>query len=232
MSEAPRAAAARRTSGAETRSALKEAALRVFRARGYSAAGLEEIGRDLGLTRSTVLFHFGSKAELLREIVSPFEVDIDSVLDVDLGLAPLSPARRRRLIEDIFDCYIRHRDVFRLLAQDITSHEPLGIDGRIAARRLRFYLLMAGSEPSRSDMSVLDAAMGALTVPIFSAHFHPDDDTRQRIVEAAVMVARPLALRSGRAAATELNKPGRKTLKGSPVIWRETHTTHNSPVIT
>jgi AcrR family transcriptional regulator len=184
----------RRPTGAETKAALREAALVAFRARGYSATGLEEIGRDVGMTRSAVLFHFKSKADLLREIVAPFEVDIDAALDVDLSLAPLTAARRRRLVEGILDCYIRHRDVFRLIAQDITCHEPLDIDGRIAARRARFYQLVAGPAPSVADITVLDAAMGTLTLPLFSPHAEINDETRALIVNSALLVARQVSV--------------------------------------
>ena len=183
----------KRPTGAETKAALRNAALVVFRARGYSASGLEEIGREVGLTRSTVLFHFGSKAELLREIVAPWEAEIDAVLDVDLSLAPLSPTRRRRLLENMVDCYVRHRDVFRLIAQDITSHEPLGIDERIAARRARFYHLLAGPTPTPADITVLDAAVGVMTVPLFSPHAQLDEETKRLIVDSANLVARQVS---------------------------------------
>lgn len=192
--------ALRRPTGAQTKAALRHAALAAFRARGYSASGLEEIGRDVGLTRSAVLFHFKSKADLLREIVTPFEVDIDAVLDVDLALAPLSTGRRRRLIEGMLDCYIRHRDVFRLIAQDITSHEPLGIDSRIAARRARFYHLLGGPTPTAADVTVLDAAMGAMTLPLFSPHVHLDEQTRALMVNSALLVARQVSAGPVRAA--------------------------------
>lgn len=180
----------RRPTGLETRAAVKEAALRVFRAHGYSAAGLEEVGREIGVTRSAVLFHFGSKAELLREIVEPFEVHIDAVLAIDLADAPLSPARRRQLIADMVDCYARHRDVFRLIAQDVTCHEPLDIDARIAARRLRFYHLVGGPDLSGRDMTLLDATLGAITIPMFSPNFDLDEDGRETLIDAAASIAR------------------------------------------
>ncbi|MGH9056172.1 MAG: TetR/AcrR family transcriptional regulator [Acidimicrobiales bacterium] len=180
----------RRPTGDETRSALKGAALRVFRTRGYQSAGLDEIGRGLGITRSAVLFHFGSKADLLREVVEPFETDIDRVLDVDLRLAPLTALRRRRLIRGVLECYLAHRDVLRLIAQDVTCHSPLGIDERIAARRGRMYHLLAGPAPTASDTAVIDAALGVLTVPLFSPHFEPTPDVLDALVDSAVLVVR------------------------------------------
>ncbi|MGH9114262.1 MAG: TetR/AcrR family transcriptional regulator [Acidimicrobiales bacterium] len=180
----------RRPTGDETRRALKDAALRVFRTRGYQSAGLEEIGRELGITRSAVLFHFGSKADLLREVVEPFETEIDRVLDLDLRLAPLSPPRRRRLIRGVLDCYLEHRDVLRLIAQDVTCHAPLGIDERIAARRARIYHLLAGSAPTPSDAAVIDATLGVLMVPLFSPHFQPTADVLDALVDSAALVVR------------------------------------------
>jgi AcrR family transcriptional regulator len=48
----------------KTRESLLDAALTVFSARGYAAAGLQEIAEEAGVTRGAIYHHFGSKAEL------------------------------------------------------------------------------------------------------------------------------------------------------------------------
>jgi AcrR family transcriptional regulator len=53
--------------------ALLRSAQTVFGARGYAAAGVEEIARDAGLSKSLIYRHFGSKAKLFgAAVVEPF----------------------------------------------------------------------------------------------------------------------------------------------------------------
>lgn len=52
------------------------AARRIFLARGYGAASMEEVARDAGVAKQTVYKHFGSKAGLFREIVEGIAGDL------------------------------------------------------------------------------------------------------------------------------------------------------------
>src|SRR5260370_592667 len=54
---------------AETRKQLLEAALRIFRTRGYAATTLEEIARKAGITRGAIQWHFGGKADLYNALI-------------------------------------------------------------------------------------------------------------------------------------------------------------------
>ena len=52
-----------------TRKLLLKTALAVFSRKGYSAATLQEIASEAGVTRGAIYWHFGSKAELYNTLI-------------------------------------------------------------------------------------------------------------------------------------------------------------------
>jgi TetR/AcrR family acrAB operon transcriptional repressor len=65
---------ARRTKeeAALTRQQILKAALTVFGAKGYSAATLEEIAGEAGVTRGAIYWHFKNKAELYNALIETY----------------------------------------------------------------------------------------------------------------------------------------------------------------
>lgn len=57
------------------------AALLRFADQGVAATSLDELARSLGLTKQTVLYHFGSKEGLVRAVVRTGAADLVAVLD-------------------------------------------------------------------------------------------------------------------------------------------------------
>jgi AcrR family transcriptional regulator len=64
----------------ETRTAILEAALRVFFARGVSRATLEEVAQAAGVTRGAVYWHFRNKADLFEAIHERARMPMQDVL--------------------------------------------------------------------------------------------------------------------------------------------------------
>jgi TetR/AcrR family transcriptional regulator len=64
----------------DNRSAILDAALTLFAARGYDAAGVQEIVEAAGITKPTLYHYFGSKQGLLQALIeqhhAPLERDI------------------------------------------------------------------------------------------------------------------------------------------------------------
>ena len=54
----------------DLRTSLLDAALRLFHERGYNGVGLEELAKEVGVTRQTVYNQFGSKGGLLRALAA------------------------------------------------------------------------------------------------------------------------------------------------------------------
>lgn len=73
----------------DTRERLLAAALRLFADKGFYGASIEQIGREVGLTKQALLHHFGSKQKLygavLERISARLLADLD---DCANGVAP------------------------------------------------------------------------------------------------------------------------------------------------
>lgn len=73
----------------DTRERLLAAALRLFADKGFHGASIEQIGREVGLTKQALLHHFGSKQKLygavLERISARLLADLD---DCANGVAP------------------------------------------------------------------------------------------------------------------------------------------------
>ena len=80
----------RRPGGADTRGAVLEAARAEFAARGYEKASMRGIARAAGVDPALIHHYFGTKDQLLREVLD-FPVDPRLVVDriLDGGIATL-----------------------------------------------------------------------------------------------------------------------------------------------
>jgi TetR/AcrR family acrAB operon transcriptional repressor len=114
----------------ETRRQLLDAGLKVFGARGYSAARLSDIAAEAGVTRGAVYWHFKSKQGLLfavlRELADPYIETATEVLRSDLGPGD----KLRQLIcrvkdaSDESEAFLAHRQ----LAMRFMAEHPEGFE--------------------------------------------------------------------------------------------------------
>lgn len=83
MGESPR-----RRAAIDTHDEILPGAVGLFQQRRYRRATFDDIARDLGLSRSAVVWHFRRKPELLDALVSPVLDEYPTPLD---GLDPADP---------------------------------------------------------------------------------------------------------------------------------------------
>jgi TetR/AcrR family transcriptional regulator len=103
-----------------TREAMLEAALRVFARSGVSAATMEDIAAEAGISRGALSWHFHSKEDLLRAVVE--QVDFTRVrqvaAEIDQEIASGLPldhlAVFRRLTSAFCDAFMQKSDMARL----------------------------------------------------------------------------------------------------------------------
>ena len=87
----------------QTRAAIIEAALRLFRETGYEAATMRAIAREAGVSTGNAYYYFGSKEELIREFYARNQAEHDAacraVLATETGFAPRLRGTLRALID-------------------------------------------------------------------------------------------------------------------------------------
>ena len=77
-----------------TRERILDAALDLFGTRGVDAVSLDEIARDVGIRKQTVLYWFASKDELVDGVLERAATELVAVIDAAVRSAPDDPLDR------------------------------------------------------------------------------------------------------------------------------------------
>jgi AcrR family transcriptional regulator len=103
---------------------ILDAAVELFAAKGYRGAGLAALGDRVGMTATGLLYYFGSKERLLREVVA--ERDRADALDDGVPAGPgLTLSSLRNLGRHNVETATLTRLYVVLGAESIDSEEPL-----------------------------------------------------------------------------------------------------------
>ena len=93
----------RSTKGEQTRAAIAEAALRMFREQGYEATTMRAIAREAGVATGNAYYYFDSKEELIQEYYARNQAEHAAacrpVLDTETRLGPRLRGALRALID-------------------------------------------------------------------------------------------------------------------------------------
>jgi AcrR family transcriptional regulator len=99
--------------GGSTREALLDAAERIFADKGVRGASLREITRVAGANVASIHYHFGSKEDLVREVISrrlePLNRRRLDLLDAFLSAEPAPRARLRGILTAFIDPVLEMR---------------------------------------------------------------------------------------------------------------------------
>ncbi len=164
----------------ERRREIVEAAMRVFAEQGFSAP-LEAVAREAGVSKSLVLWYFGSKSALLREVVEkalPVDV-VEACVYQGLAGAELLRCIARRYLEKY-----RSREMRHLLLRVMAEREaaPGGVEelcGRLLAEIAR---AAYGSNGAREKVRVR-MFFGALLCYALNP---PSDTSPEEFIETLV----------------------------------------------
>ena len=129
-----------------TKKIILEAATGAFAELGYSGASVREICGRVGASPNAINYHFGSKAELYKEIVEGFASEQFDLAVRVLSTPPRSPEDFRIRLElffsELLDCYLDNRDTIRIIYREFEQLVPHGADG-VVGRLTQANLVMA-----------------------------------------------------------------------------------------
>jgi AcrR family transcriptional regulator len=128
-----------RMSAPERRRAIELAAGSVFAQQGYTAARLEDIAAEAGVTKPVVYRHFGSKKALYLALLDRHRSDLGGFLPPPerLGQAPDRAALLRAVIDHWLDYVRENSHAWVMLFRDNSGDEEIRDVRRAVSERAR-----------------------------------------------------------------------------------------------
>ncbi|WP_030451693.1 TetR/AcrR family transcriptional regulator [Herbidospora cretacea] len=168
----------------DTRDRILATARELFLEKGVRDTSLQHIADRLGITKPALYYHFSSRGDLLRTIVTPlFE-------EQEAFLAEWSEAAPEELLGAYFDLIWHRRDVLVMIISDLAVLHELDLITRMLASRERLTTLLMGADPSLTARVHATVAVGGLSDTVVQFAREPYEQVRQAAVAAAVMALR------------------------------------------
>jgi AcrR family transcriptional regulator len=177
---------------------LLESALRQFAAVGFDGASLQHIATDAGLSKSSVLYHFGSKEALLDAALRPAVEDLSVLVEEIVALAD-DPSRRAFLVRFVEYLY-KHRLAIAVIVnhgQALAGHAVID-EADALVRDLAVRLKPAGSADRRMlrfGVALSGAAFMLVAADRWATDHLPDEDVRAELVDvlSEFVLGRPVS---------------------------------------
>jgi AcrR family transcriptional regulator len=101
----------------DTRSRLRQLALKLFAEQGYEKTSLREIAEQLGVTKAALYYYFKSKEDIVRSLVEDYVSDMDALIAWG-KTQPRTPDTRAEIVRRYLHIMESFTEVFRMLHQN------------------------------------------------------------------------------------------------------------------
>lgn len=158
--------------GSSTSDRILDAALDAFGTRGYEATSLDALAAELGLTKQTILYWFGSKEGLLEAVVDRSALALAGALEAALAAAAAGDDRVEVVMRTVFRFAVRRPALLGLLREvNRLGPEPADrLAGRLGALVQRATTFLAAEMDAgalrRSDPRLLLLLLYATVVGV------------------------------------------------------------------
>ncbi|WP_069162097.1 TetR/AcrR family transcriptional regulator [Nocardia altamirensis] len=174
--------------GRSTKIAIRDAAVKLFSAKGFEQSSLREVADAVGITKASLYYHYASKLDLLLAIIDPILDHVRAVVE-NLDEVPHDADGIRTVLRTYLRGLIAHRDAGGLIMRDtaaivnaMVDRYPDLIDN---SQVLRDWL--AGPDASDAAKLRASAALEMIRVALVSKELVPGaDDT---LVETTLLDA-------------------------------------------
>lgn len=165
----------------DTRGEILTVAADLFARHGYQRTSIREIAERLGITKTTVLYHFPAKLDILAALSEPMLAELEAVLptiDADDPTVTRWPA-----IEGMLDALLAHRALLALLLHDMSVFTHVPTFHRYADAMLTANRLIAGPDPDLAGRVRATQATAMLSDPIILLSDAPTAELRAAILD-------------------------------------------------
>jgi AcrR family transcriptional regulator len=140
----------------QTRAAIIEAALRLFRETGYEATTMRAIAREAGVSTGNAYYYFGSKEDLIREFYARNQAEHDAacrrVLASETAFAPRLRGTLRALIEVMSPYHSFAAKFFKHAAEPSNPLSPFSSESSpVRASAIALYREVIDGSPVKLD---------------------------------------------------------------------------------
>ncbi|SDG68130.1 transcriptional regulator, TetR family [Lentzea fradiae] len=166
----------------DTKQRIMQTARELFAVQGVQQTSLQEIADRLGITKPALYYHFSSREELIRSIVTPLLDDGERFLaDVETR----ENVSARELVEGFFAFHHRHREDMLLLLSELTTLADLGLIDVVLSWRARLTTLVYGPDATLEQQARAVLAFGGMQDCTMQFPDAPFDELRDATVTAA-----------------------------------------------
>ena len=166
----------------DTRERIQQVARELFVAQGVQATSLQDIANKLGITKPALYYHFASREELVRSIITPMLADLEGFVTAIEARPERDP---RALLEGFFDVHLKHRDILLLAVREMTTLEDLGLLDVVIAWRTRLGEMLVGPDAPLARQCQAVVAFGGLADCAWAFDHVPTATLRVAAVDAA-----------------------------------------------
>lgn len=178
----------------DTKAEIREVALELFARQGFDKTSLREIAERLDITKAALYYHYRSKNDLLRALVTPLTDDLGALVEqYGRGLEGGSPvADPAALLAGYFEVCARHSTMLLAVMNDLGALNRTGLVEAIIDYRRRLDALLVGKDAGTVARMGSVIALGGLQD--IAVMLSPDEMEAHR--QSAVSIALS-ALESG-----------------------------------
>ncbi|KAA2266094.1 TetR/AcrR family transcriptional regulator [Solihabitans fulvus] len=171
-----------RRNGAETRAEILRVALRLFSEKGYEATSTKDLADALGLTKSSLYYHFRNKEEIVACLMADRRHDLDGLIEW-ITAQPRTPDLARRAVARWMDGTTpQHLQAMRLAQANRPLMRRLADGDDVRAAFGRVIDLLADEDASAQDRILLRMTFDTIAAALLATQ---ETDTDPRDVIAA-----------------------------------------------
>ena len=178
----------------DTRSRLRQLALKLFAEQGYEKTSLREIAEQLGVTKAALYYYFKSKEDIVRSLVEDYVADLDELI-AWAKAQPRTPDTRAEIVRRYLHIVATGAEVFRMLHQNQAAVSGLANAkerGELFKERMDALVDLL-TEPGAALSDQIRAASCLMSISFCCMHYRDRAASRTELETAILDVALELA---------------------------------------
>jgi len=178
----------------DTRSRLRQLALKLFAEQGYEKTSLREIAEQLGVTKAALYYYFKSKEDIVRSLVEDYVADMDALI-AWARAQQRTPDTRAEIIRRYMHIMENSTEVFRMLHQNQAAVSGLSNAkerGELFKERMDALVDLL-TEPGASLGEQIRAASCLMSISFCCMHYRDRAASTAELEAAVLDVALELA---------------------------------------